>query len=212
MNSKGQSLVELLIALALSVMVIGGALRLMVFLTRSGAYDPVAQTGALLAIDLMSSATAAAAGSWPAIASLTIATHYYLEAGGGGFTVKQPPGDETKIVNGISYVRYFTVSSVLRDGSDAIATVGTDDPSTKKITVVVSWVYGGKPYNHTIEKYVVRTRNEVSRQTDWVGGPACLPGTDPQIGVQAVNNRFCTSTLTGVDYTSKPGSIKIQGY
>lgn len=210
MNSKGQSLVELLVAVALGVVVIAGALRLMNFLTRSSAYDPVAQTGALLAVDLMNSATAAAAGSWPAIASATAGAHYYLTAGGSGFSVT--PGDEIKLVNIISYSRYFTVSSVMRDTNDGIAAIGNDDPSTKKITVMVSWMYAGKPYNHTIEQYVARTQNEVSRQTDWVGGPACLPGADPQVGAQAVNNRFCTSTLIGVDYISKPGSIKIQGY
>lgn len=210
MDMKGQSLMELLIAVALAVVVIASALRLMQFLTRSSAYDPVAQTGTFLAVDLMDSAAATAAGAWPAIASANPALHYHLTAGGAGFTLAG--GDEPiKIVNGIAYTRYFTVSPVFRDGNDAIASVGANDLSTKKITAVVSWTYEGKPYNHTVEQYVARTQNEVSRQTDWVGGPIC-PGDDSEIKANAVNNRFCTSTLTGVDYTGKPGSIKIQGY
>lgn len=209
MHNKGQSLIELLIAIALAVVIIVGAMRLLQFLIRVNAYDPVIQAGALLAHDGIQSVVATAQGSWTAIASTTADARYHLATSTNGFVVVS--GDELKIVNAIAYTRYFTIHSVMRDGMDGIvASGGVDDSSTKKIAVTVSWSYQGKPYSAMLEQYVTRTRNEVLSQTDWVGGPSCAD--DPVIVGGGANNRFCNVLSGAVDYQSQPGLIKIQGY
>ena len=212
---SGQSLIELLIAVALAVVVIISAMQLMQFLGSLGSYDPVAQTGVFLATDLMNSVVATAHGAWGPFAAGTPGTHYYLVANAGGFGVAV--GDEPpQTVNGVQYARYFTIDFVARDANDMIipssgAQDTNNDPSTKKIAVMVSWNYQGKPYSHSIEGYVARTRNETVLQTDWVGGPACATD-DPVIGAGSTNNRFCTTQSGAVDYATSPGSIKIQGF
>ena len=207
LNNRGQSLVELLIAIGIATIVMLVSIVLLRFLLRLSTYDPVAQSGTFLSKELMDQVTGTVEGSWGAIGNTTAGTQYRLNATSGGFVVAA--GTEVKIVNAISYTRYFTVDPVLRDATDAIATVGTNDPSTKKVTVVVTWAQQGQPQTVSVEKYFTRTRNEVLWQTDWVGGPTCS-ADDPL--VTGTNNRFCTTTSGNVDYTSEPGSIKIQRY
>ncbi len=207
--NKGQSLIELLIAVALAVVIIMGAMRLLQFLIKVNTYDPVAQAGALLAHDGIQSVVSTAQGSWTAIASTTAGAHYHLATSTSGFAVAS--GDESKTVNAITYIRYFTVNPVSRDGTDGIvASGGVDDSSSKKIAVNVSWSYQGKSYSTMFEHYVTRTRNEVLSQTDWVGGPSCVG--DPIVIGGSTNNRFCNVLSGAVDYQSQPGTIKIQGY
>lgn len=66
------------------------------------------------------------------------------------------------------YSKYFYVENVGRDGNGNIVTSGgTDDPSTQKISSVVSWQDGRQI---VYPKYVTRKRNFAVVQTDWKGG------------------------------------------
>lgn len=208
-NRRGQSLVEFLIAVGIGAVVLLTAIGMMRFMIRLSAHDPVAQIATFFAQDMVSAVTVMAEGSWSSIADATAGTKYQVSASTDGFI--RAANEETKIINGISYTRHFTVSGVSRDSNDLISgdAGSADDPSTKKITVVVSWLYQGAPYATAVEQYVARTRNETVWQTDWVGGPTC-PTDDS--AVRGVNFRFCATTSGIVDYTSEPGSIKIQGY
>lgn len=207
-SNKGQSLIELLVALGLAVTVMMMALGIMRFLIRLGANDPVAQTGALLAKKATESAVEAVAGSWQAVANTTSGIQYHVATSTGGFTLVA--GAVTSTVNGITYTNYVTVDSVLRSATDTIvAAGGTDDAATKKITVTSSWWYGGATSTEVIESYVARTRNESIVQTDWIGGPTC-PSADPVIAAGGTPTQFCLRT-PGLDYTSVPGSLRIQG-
>lgn len=208
-NHRGQSLVEFLIAVGIGAVVLLTAIGMMRFMIRLSAHDPVAQTATFLAQDVVSAVIGMTEGSWSSIADATAGTKYHVAAGADGFI--RAADEEIKTINGISYARHFSVSAVSRDSNNTISSAAgsADDPSTKKITVVVSWSYQGAPYTTIIEQYVTRTRNEIVWQTDWVGGPTC-PTEDS--AVRGVNFRFCASTSGIVDYTSEPGSIKIHGY
>ncbi len=185
------------------------ALGIMRFLIRLGANDPVAQTGALLAKKATESAVEAAAGSWQTVANTTAGVKYHVATSTGGFTLAA--GAVTSTVNGITYTNYVMVDSVLRSATDTIVTAGgTNDPATKKITITSSWWYGGATSTEVIEAYVARTRNESIVQTDWIGGPTC-PGADPVIAAGATPTQFCLVTGGGLNYTSVPGSLRIQG-
>ncbi len=207
--NRGQSLVEILIALALLVLVMLTSFAIIRFLIRLSSYDPVAQTGSFIVRGTAHGAASLAQGSWPAIASLPIGT-YNIATSSLGFVVVA--GAVTSTVNGIVYTTSFSVSPVLRDSGDAIvASGGTDDSATKKVTATVSWSYGGAPYSEVVEQYVARTGSEVIAQTDWVGGPACS-GSDLPLSAGTVATQFCSVTAGSLDYTSVPGSVKIQGY
>ncbi len=207
-GASGQSLIELLVALGLAVTVMMMALGIMRFLIRLGTNDPVAQTGAFLAKKAADSAVEAAAGSWATVAGAVAGEKYHVATSTNGFTLAL--GESTSIVNGITYTNYVVVDSVLRSATDTIvAASGTDDPATKKITITSSWWYGGATSTEVIESYVARTRNESMVQTDWIGGPTC-PSADPVLPAGATPTQFCLRT-PGLDYSSVPGSLRIQG-
>lgn len=105
-------------------------------------------------------------------------THYYPVSSGGKWMVSAGGSDETVVANGINYTRYFTIENVSRcnDATRTIASSTTctpsntnysDDPSTQKIIVSVSWS-GSEPITQT--EYLLRWRNKVCPQTDWSGG------------------------------------------
>lgn len=208
--NSGQSLIELLVALGLVVVVMMMALGIMRFLIHLGANDPVSQTGAIVARKAADAAVEIAAGSWPVVAQAVQGQQYRVATSTGGFTLVA--GAATSTINGITYTNYILVDPVLRSATDTIVAVGgTDDPATKKITIVSSWSYGTASSTEVIESYVARTRNESIIQTDWVGGPTC-PSRDPVIAVGTTPTQFCLVTGGSLDYTSVPGSLRIQGY
>ncbi len=98
------------------------------------------------------------------------------------------------------YTRYFYVDNVGRSGSDVLqSSGGSDDPSTKKITVVYGWLGGP---TSSFSTYLSRFANRAFIQTDWSGGPGQNgPAT-------TTNSKFSTST--GINYSTTTGSIMIE--
>lgn len=208
--NKGQSLVELLIGMGLAVVVMITAMALLQFLLRMSAQDPVVQTGAFLGHETMRAVSAIAEGSWPAIASASQGGPYHVEPSPNGFVLKSnTPGTGIITINAVPYTVAVTVQPVNRAATNEISQSGIDDPSTKKIITTISWTQQGRAYSNTLERYVARTRNEVSWQTNWVGGPMC-PTSDAPVAGGAVTTQFCRADTT-IDYTTMPGSIKIKG-
>lgn len=87
---------------------------------------------------------------WSNISSLTPSTSYYLVFSGGTWTLL-----DTASTIGI-FTRTVTVADVNRDDvSKDISQSGTNDPSTKLITVTVSWSEGGTTVNKTLSFYLM---------------------------------------------------------
>lgn len=201
---------ELLIGMGLAVTVMITATALLQFLLRMSAQDPVAQTGAFLGHQTMRAVTAIAEGSWPTIASASGGGAYHVEPDANGFTLKlNTPGTAVTTINAVPYTTTITVQPVNRSATNEISAAGVDDPSTKKIIAVISWTQGGSSHSNAVESYVVRTRNEVLWQTDWVGGSTC-PASDTPVSGGTVTTQFCAAD-NAVDYLTVPGSIKIRG-
>ncbi len=53
------------------------------------------------------------------------------------------------------FERKFTVANVNRDSTDDIASVGTYDPDTKLVTVLVSWSANGATTTRSIATYII---------------------------------------------------------
>jgi hypothetical protein len=132
----------------------------------------------------------------------TATDHYHSDASGAPWAVSN--GDETISVDGRNYTRYFTVTNVCRDNTTkAIVAAAppcaggaSDDPSTQKISVTVSWADGSL----VKEAYLTRWRNKLCHQTNWgnIGsGPASCP-----------SNAY--ESATDIDTTTLPGSITLQ--
>ncbi len=207
---EGQSLIELLIALAFGTLVLLTSFGLLQFLIRLGATDPVMQTGGFIARQAAHSAAAAAEGSWNAVGQAATGTPYHAATSTGGFVLVL--GVATSTVNGIAYGSSITVEAVQRDAAtdEIVESGGVDDPGTKKVAATVSWTYQGKPYAETIVRYVARTGSEFSVQTDWSG--EATSSSDPVVPASGSLTQFYGVYSGTVDYSTVPGSIKISGY
>ena len=152
-KNRGQSLIELLLAIALGSMFITSAVGVLVVSLRSGSQNKSIQTASLLAQELLDKTKVFAEQRWSNVYALIKGQPYYLNVTGGIFVAIA--GTELIMLDSIQYSRHFTVANYLRSG--------TDDPSTQIVRVTVSWQQGADVANITRSQYVARTRNLVWR-------------------------------------------------
>ncbi len=163
-----------------------------------------------VAIDLADEVTKAVEGAifekWQNVYDMTKgqASHYFTIKSNGAWIINS--GDEALNVNNINFTRYFSIFNVCRntltraiimDPSTPPCPDGSsDDPSTQKITVTVSWKNG----TLTKDYYLTRWRNQVCHQTNWSGtssGTTTCPNT-------------VYESATDIDVNSIPGSLRLQ--
>ncbi|HEY4475220.1 MAG TPA: prepilin-type N-terminal cleavage/methylation domain-containing protein [Candidatus Paceibacterota bacterium] len=221
-NQSGQSLVEILIAVAVGGALILAASTLIAVVLRVSATNKYLQAASYLSQELLDEVTVYSEAKWyystspPNYGIYNLAkgsgNHYYLNISVSPFQWVQ--GDETGAstnIDGVQYARYFYVENVCRDlnnsnivslfsqGSSCV--LGKEDPSTQKVTAVTSWPQGGEV---RISKFVTRSRNNAFHQTDWYGGP-----TSPTpIVIREPDNKFFSSE--SIDFYSVVGEISIQ--
>ncbi|OGY62916.1 MAG: hypothetical protein A2745_02605 [Candidatus Harrisonbacteria bacterium RIFCSPHIGHO2_01_FULL_44_13] len=205
-RSNGQSLIEVVIGITIGTLILGTAAGAILLTLRTGSQSKSFQAASILSQALLDSVTSVAEKSWHDIYNLSpkgLSAKYYLSSSSGVFVSLSDVEEVT--ADGAAYMRYFTVENVLRDAGDNIVDVGgAEDPSTQKITAVTEWVQVGGIVDVKMVKYLTRSQNSVFRQSDWSGG-------NGQTGaISDVNNKF--DSASNIDFTSAPGSIKIQGY
>jgi Tfp pilus assembly protein PilE len=88
------------------------------------------------------------------IKSLTSGSTYYLYFNGTSWT-----STTTSQYVDSKFLRSFVVSNVNRDGSDKIATVGTNDPNTKLVTVSVSFPASHATTTKSLSTYITNIYN-----------------------------------------------------
>lgn len=201
-SEKGQSLIELIIALGIGVTMVSVASSGLFLVLRSGQLAQQNESAASLAGSLIDNITAVSQGNWHSIYDLNkgSSNHYRIATSTGQLAIQS--GDENLIVNGTSFTRYFYVENVSRDGSGKIESVYNslnDDPSTQKITSAASSQIGGSPLAVNSVIYLTRSQNFVFNQTDWSGG------SGQEGPITSVNNKFLSQT--NVDFTTTPGSL-----
>ncbi len=217
-KSAGQSLVEILIAISVGAILIGGATTVIISILRSNLETRNVQIATSLAQEYLDNVQSLAESDWHIIYALPSDkgpdSQFYLTASGTSFAILA--GATSTVAEGRTFTRYFSIENTNRDlcGAGDISAAATstctsgpgstgtaDDPSTQKITITISW-----PENRSISRtqYLTRNINKVFAQTDWSGGPG---QTGP---ITSVNNMFASST--DLDYSTSTGSIVIQGF
>lgn len=201
-SSKGQSLIEVLIALSVvSLIIITAAGGLLVVL-RSSKPTEESQTAASLMNALIANLFSVAESNWNSLYILNkgSANKYRLATSTGSLSVQS--GEEPLNINGKIFTRYFYIDNVSRDAGGNIESVyesSREDPSTQKATTEVSYPADGASRILTGVVYLTRWRNNILTQTDWSGGGG-------QEGpVAKMNSGFASSA--GIDFTSIAGSI-----
>ena len=86
--------------------------------------------------------------SWASITAVPTNTTRYLAFVGGTWTITSTPNT----IDG--FTRTILIADVSRDATDDIASVGTVDTGTKKVTVTVSWQAKGTTQTENLIFYV----------------------------------------------------------
>lgn len=204
---EGQSLVEVLIAVAIGTVLIVAGVALIVPALQSNAQSAKIQMASSLGKELLDNMRVWSEGNWNNVLALATGTAntYYLNTTSSPYTVAGVGSIQSMVVGTSTYERYFYLSDVYRDGSgNIVASGGTYDPSIKQVTVGYNWL--GGPATNTMTTYLVRARNNVVTQNDWSGGPN---QSSPET---STNNQFASSS--NIDYSTSTGSIyvAIPGY
>lgn len=192
-NNKGQSLIEILIAIAVGVIIIGGVAATIGVTLRSNVNTKNSQTATALAQEVLNEVTDLAAGNWHNLDSLTASivgspVQYRVATSGPSFSTQA--GVETFTLDGKQFNRYFTYENVSRDTNGNIEPLYSSanaDPSTKKLIVTVSWTEGATPTSVSLNKFLSRTKNQVLLQSDWSGA-----GAQVNFPASGVNTRWDT--------------------
>lgn len=198
---QGQSLVEILVATAVGVIMILGALTIITPALKGNTQAAEAQVGTGLGKELMDNVRVWSEADWHNLYNLSKGSSnlYHLNTTSSPFTALS--GAESLTVSTTTYSRSFYVDNVSRDVSGMIVQVGgTDDPSTQKVTVAYGWPQSS---GHTLVQYLTRFKNQVYLQKDWSGGQGVTSTVlDP-------GNKFASST--NINFSTTTGSIRING-
>lgn len=195
---RAQSLIELLVAISIGTILIGGSVTLMGVSLKSYAGIRKHLQANVLTRQTIEVVQTLARYDWHSVYDLTKASDYKISLSGNTWTISA--GQEVDTINNVPYKRYFQVYNVNRDGSGNIADTGNDDPSTQKITVFLEY---GNNYisSSSVLFYLTRSEdNKVLYQTDWSGGSGVSgPTPNPE-------NKYDTSTNVA---TSTAGQLTL---
>lgn len=220
---KGQSLIEILISIAIVAVIFGAVVATIAVGSRLSIESKTTQIASSLARQTIDSVGSIAESNWQNIYGLTTkgsSSQYYTVAS--GTTLVILPATTTIIVEGRTFDYWFSVENVNRTScgvGNVTTTAATtcnmetgdfyiaEDPSTQKITANVTW----QPGNHSLAvvQNITRKRNLSFIQSDWSGGYNQENFPTSSIGT-TVNNNFSTSTY--IAYSSSTGQIFLSNF
>ena len=201
---KGQSLIELLIALGVGTTIILATITVLSLILRIGQQDASFQSASFLGQQLSDNLESAAERDWRQISLAVEGADYRLATSTESGNLILQQGVANTLVDGISYSSFFHLNSVNRDANGNISPGGINDPSTKKAEIFISWLYRGETVTLTITKYIIRRNNRSIVQSDWSRGPT----TPSDLTTSTTTSRFFQSD--SVDFSSQPGSIRLK--
>lgn len=203
---KGQSIVEILIAIGMVAVILGSVVATYVVSLRANANARLSAVGVQLAGETYDNIRALAEADWHTITAVPRATNHHLTLAGGNFNVNS--GVETIIVNDIQYTRSFIIENVHRDtGGNIVTPSGIEHPSTQRVVVTVSWPIVGATGETSMAGFIARNRNVSLRATNWTDGPLQTEPFTPFVGETSV---FASSE--NIDFTTLPGVIRILNF
>ncbi len=201
---KGQSLIEVFIALGIGTMVAGGIAGAFVISVRSNELGTKSRNATIVNDSLIDLARTYIDGNWSGPSGLsglsTGPSNTYKLVNSGGTWVVQA-GTESVVISGITYNRSFYFEPVSRTGGniDAVYSAPGNDLSTRKVTVQTAFPVVGQPRSISNSFYSTRWRTITVRQTDWSGGSG-------QAGPMTNTNAMFSSAVN-VDGTTTAGSL-----
>jgi type II secretory pathway pseudopilin PulG len=203
-NRQGQSIVELIVAMAVGVILLVGGVAAIVPMLKASKNVAQIQAASALGKELFENVRVLAEADWHALDGLSTSSagRYYIIASTSPFAVAT--GTESVVVSTTTYDRFFYLDDVYRNPTAPFEPGGSAyDPSTKRITVVYVWPTNA---SDTITGYLTRAVDDVLWNNNWTaGGNQSGPVT-----ATSTNDSFATSS--NIDYVGTPGSIVITGF
>lgn len=211
--SRSQSIIELLLAIAVGVILVGAAIVVIAPTLKISTETNEAKVGAALGRELVEKLRVFAESDWHKIDALATGSLNIFHITSTNNMFATSTGAENITVGTTTYTRYFFLEDICRDGSgnvstatlsafDTCADVGyglVADPSTKKATVVFRWPQSA---TNTFSTLFTRWRSRVFWQTDW------SLGVTSSI-VSATSSAFGFVTSSNISYASTTGEIFI---
>ncbi len=210
-NQKGQSLIELLVALGIAGIFIVGMTTAIEVSLKTGSQNEFIQSASLLAQEELDSLVAASKNDWHKIGlvvpndNLSPLLEYFVDTSVQPFTISAAGLHESKIVGNVTYDRYFVPEAVYRNNNGEIGSgAGYNlDPATIKATAHVSW--GNVSNKISLTRYINRVGNYIFKQTDWSAGV-----TTDQLFIGKETIFSSMSPLDGIDYSGEVGAITVK--
>jgi len=166
-KQSGQLLLEILIAVVAIVAIAGLGAQLVLVGQKSNEITGDKDTALKLVEETFEAVRSIATENWQTVyapvSGKGSGNLYHPEQQSGKWVLVA--GTQPVTINGVNYTRSLYIENVNRDASkNIVLTGGTDDPSTQKITVSISW-----PRGETItgSEYVTRWRGKGCVQTGW---------------------------------------------
>lgn len=198
--NRGQSIIEVLLAMAFSL-IFFPALFVMFFVSREGKAQQIERTRAVVLATEAEEAVRSIRGTgWSSLSVYQNGVTYHPVNANSAWELQSgaEPID--------SFTRSVVFSPVNRDSSGAIvASGGTSDPSTRKVTITVSWVTP-IPASVTSVMYLTRYQNLLrtdTTQADFSSGDTSqqvkvinVSGGEVVLGSTGGYGDWCTPTLT----------------
>lgn len=111
----------------------------------------------------------------------------------GPFPPPGPYADCNIILNNRTYSRKMIIDNVKRDNGSISESSGTDDPSTQKIKVVISYP---NTKDLVLEEYITRWKNNILKQDSWTSpAPANQTECEALSGTWDAIASFCVASL-----------------
>ena len=147
--NKGLSVVEVVIGAAIILVTVSATALAFQAIVRSAALANHITAAAFLLEEGVEATKVIRGAGWTNVSGLTHGTAYTLVFSGGTWTTQL----SHQYIDGL-FDRTIVVSNVYRDSGDNIASSGTLDADSKKITVTVAWREREATTTKTISTYV----------------------------------------------------------
>lgn len=174
LDSKGQLLIEILVAIMVASIIITGISNLFFVSIKEGDITEMRNDAILLAQEGMETIDSISKASWHDIYlppdgfgskdAKGAGSVYCVKNGGASWLLSTNLADCSVLANGKPYARKVYIYNAKRDNGNISESSGADDPSTQKIKISVSY-QGGKDIES--EQYITRWRNRILKQSEW---------------------------------------------
>lgn len=201
---SGQSLIEVLVAIAVGVVMLGVAISVIAPVLKANTRTNDAKIAAALGRELLENTRVFVERDWNNLALLSTSSLYaYHLTTSTAFPFAKIDGIESIVISTTTYSRYFYVDEVCRSAGGFIkidpGLCSYTDPGTKKVAVVYGWEGGS---TSTFATYFTRFKSKFISQNDWSGGSDFWGPT------ATATRRFVTSS--NIIFGSSTGIIRIE--